>query len=118
MKKLQTKKLALIALISSTLHLSAHANIDQGISAYDANNLQQAKELLLKESDSDFNKHLYLAKIAIKNNQLDDAENYIEEAAELNATSGDAQFFSDMGMQALAQEKLRLCCQMNSIYCF
>ncbi|SFC42019.1 tetratricopeptide repeat protein [Pseudoalteromonas denitrificans] len=96
------KKLILIILLTYIVTISSNASIKQGISAFKNENLQLAKKLLLQEDNTDYKKHLYLAQIALKDEQLDAAEEYIDEAIKLNSKNAQVQFIYGeiMGEQA------------------
>ncbi|SFC89744.1 tetratricopeptide repeat protein [Pseudoalteromonas denitrificans] len=104
MKIFNLKKLVLITFISGTLNLPIHASIGEGITAFENNNFEFAKVMLLKEADDSFKKYLYLAQIAVKNNQLDEAEKYIEIAEKMNPKSDEVQYFYGMIMGLQAKE--------------
>ena len=86
------KKLTISTLLVCALSFSAHASIEQGITAFENGNLALAKKIFSQESDTRYQKHLYLALISSENNKLDDAEEYINEAIELNANNANVQF--------------------------
>tara|TARA_R110000744_G_scaffold8364_1_gene27862 strand:+ start:316 stop:1293 length:978 start_codon:yes stop_codon:yes gene_type:complete len=85
MKKLV---LLLVYMISTPLY----ASIEQGITAFENGNLPLAKSILLQQSDKAYQKPLYLALIAEKDGELDEAEEYIEQAIELDAKNAEVQF--------------------------
>lgn len=86
------KKLTISTLLVCALSFFAHASIEQGITAFENGNLALAKKIFSQESDTRYQKHLYLALISSENNKLDDAEEYINEAIELNANNANVQF--------------------------
>ncbi|MEW6982562.1 tetratricopeptide repeat protein [Colwelliaceae bacterium 6471] len=105
------KKLLLISALSYAMSISTFAygsatmslDIEQGIAAYESGNLAQAANLLTKGGDEDFNKYLYLAKIALDNKNLDQAEDLIEQALSLNNTNGDIYFVHGQIMAAQSE---------------
>lgn len=86
------KKLTLLTLLVSTLSIPALASIEQGITAFESGNLELAEKILSQESDNSYQKYLYLAKIALKMGNIDDAEDYSDKAIELNSKDAYAQF--------------------------
>ena len=84
------KKLILFTLLVCTFSISVHASIEQGITAFENGNLALAKKIFSQESDTSYQKYLYLALISSENNMLDDAEEYINAAIELNANNAEA----------------------------
>lgn len=86
------KKLTISTLLVCALSFSAHASIEQGITAFENGNLPLAKSLLLQQNDKGSKKPLYLALIAVKDGELDEAEEYIEQAVELDAKNAEVQF--------------------------
>ena len=78
----------LICMISTPLY----ASIEQGITAFKNENLPLAKSILLQQSDKTYQKPLYLALIAAKEGELDEAEEYIEQAIELDTKNAEVQF--------------------------
>ena len=86
------KKLILFTLLVCTFSISVHASIEQGITAFENGNLALAKKIFSQESDTSYQKYLYLALISSENNMLDDAEEYINAAIELNANNANVQF--------------------------
>jgi tetratricopeptide (TPR) repeat protein len=98
------KKLILVSALSYALSLSAFANIEQGIAAFNKGDLQQATLLITQLDDSDFKKFLYLAKIDLTNGNLEKAEDNIEQALALAPTSGDSHYIEGKVMAALAED--------------
>ncbi len=78
------KKLTLLILLTYLIISPAHANIEQGVTAFNKGELQLAKELLLQTREESYQKYLHLAQIALANGNLDNAENHIERALKLN----------------------------------
>ena len=96
----------LIILISamSLFGVPAYANIEQSISAFKKGNLHQAQQLLLQENDQNYEKHLYLARIALANDLLNDAKMYIENAISVNSEDAYSQFTYAEIMARFAEE--------------
>lgn len=95
------KKLTISTLLVCALSFSAHASIEQGITAFENGNLPLAKSILLQQNDKGSKKPLYLALIAAKDGELDEAEEYIEQAVELDAKNAEVQFTYAKIMAAL-----------------
>jgi hypothetical protein len=79
------KKLTLLTLLVCVLSTPAHASIQQGITAFENGNYPLAQTILSQESDSSYQKYLYLAQIA-------SAKGKIDEAIELNSQDADIPF--------------------------
>ena len=80
--------LLLVCMVSHPLY----ASIEQGITAFENGNLPLAKSILLKQSDKGYQKPFYLALIAAKSGEWDEAEEYIKQAIELDAKNAEVQF--------------------------
>ena len=80
--------LLLVCMISHPLY----ASIEQGITAFENENLPLAKSILLQQSDKGYQKPFYLALIAAKSGEWDEAEDYIVQATELDAKNAEVQF--------------------------
>ncbi len=87
------KKLTLILIyaLSNPLHAST-VNLEQTNADFKKGNLPLANNLLSQQNDNNDQKHLYLALIALDIGKLDDAEQHIEKAIELNAKDANVQF--------------------------
>lgn len=79
-------------LLAYVLSASVYASIEQAKTAVESGNLSLAKSLLSQQSDKSYQKYLYLALIASTNEELDDAEEYIEKTIKLNAKDANVQF--------------------------
>ena len=82
----------LILLLLCLLSPSLQANIEQGITAFEQHNFSLAKKILSQQSDEDYKKFFYLALIASKNGDLDEAEEYINKTIDLNPLDANVQF--------------------------
>mgnify|MGYP003625837247 CR=1 FL=1 len=87
-------KLSLFTLLLGLQNIPAHANIEQGIIAFDNGNLPLSQKIFSQENDTSYEKYLYLAKIASANGKPDDAEKYINEAIELSPQNASLRFIS------------------------
>ena len=87
------KKLTLILIyaLSNPLHAST-VNLEQTNADFKKGNLPLANNLLSQQNDNNDQKHLYLALNALDIGKLDDAEQHIEKAIELNAKDANVQF--------------------------
>ena len=87
--------------------LAAAVSTEQGVNAFDKKDFEQAKELFsqrLSLNDQDTVALQYLAKIAVQQQEFDDAEEYIEQALKLAANQADIHFDAALIMAAQAQD--------------
>jgi tetratricopeptide (TPR) repeat protein len=82
--------------------IPVHASIEEGRIAFEDGKLKLAQNILSQESNTNYQKHLYLALIASKEGKLDDAEDFIDRAIKLNPKNADLQYVyaEIMGKQA------------------
>lgn len=110
--KLSTS-LVILALSSSVLSVNAQPQADkvptemeQAIAAYESDNLADAK-LLLEQQPKSALKLVYLGKIAFAQEQLEQAEEYFEDALKLDKTSSEAHYMlGSVSMQLAASASI------------
>ncbi|MBQ4862571.1 hypothetical protein J8L98_12820 [Pseudoalteromonas sp. MMG013] len=91
------KVIVLFMCLCSVLSRGSDASVENAIEAFENNELSRAQKLLLQNDELSSIKFTYLARIAFERHQLDDAENYIIKAIQLDDKNAHAHFvFADI----------------------